>query len=101
MPYVILFLLVWLMSMARSEEHQHGVNAVDWYDKACCDNRDCKPVDGKPEPEAVIHGDKPAYRYRGLVFTQDKFKRSQDERFHVCIQPHMGIPLCIYLPAMI
>lgn len=103
MPLAILVIALFLASMhgARSEEpHAHGQTVPDWYENACCNNRDCKPVDGKPEPEAVMHGGKPAYRYRGMVFTQDKFKRSQDERFHVCVQPHMGIPLCIYLPTM-
>lgn len=100
MPFAIIFIVLFIASMARSEEHQHGVNGLpDWYDTACCDRRDCRPVDGKDEPEAIMYGTEPAYRWHGLVFEKPKFKRSQDERFHVCITSTM-MPMCIYLPAM-
>lgn len=101
MPFVVLFIIVFLMSMAGAEEHVHGVDVPDWYDANCCNQRDCKPVDRRDEPEAIMHGTEPAYRWHGLIFEKSKFKRSQDERFHVCIQPGMNTPLCIYLPTFI
>ena len=93
--------MLFLASMVRGEEpHVHGQTVPDWYDKDCCDNRDCRPVAKHDEPEAIMHGNEPAYRFHGLIFIRKQFRKSQDERFHVCIRP-TGLPLCIYLPAMI
>lgn len=75
---------------AVQQEHQHGGDIPDWYDPACCSQRDCKPVDDND----VEFGQDPVtgtgwvrYKPTGNVFYQYQFRRSQDERFHVCINP--------------
>lgn len=84
----------------RGQEHVHGVNVPDWYDPSCCNQRDCRPLDSPDEIEPMRLGAEPAFKHlpSGLVFTRERFKPSQDERFHVCI--YNGQPLCIYIPAM-
>ncbi len=97
------------------EEHVHGVNVPDWYDPACCNLRDCRPIPVDPAdeqpvafvaPESKAYNPEddetwivpagPAYRWHGLVFLKWQFRVSQDERFHVCVQN--TTTYCIYLP---
>ena len=83
-------------------EHQHGVNGIpDWYDPACCNRRDCRPVEDSNDIEPFLDGGAPAIRYKptGNVFVKAQFRKSQDERFHVCISA-TGYSYCVYIPAM-
>ncbi len=96
------FLVVGAWAHAQTAQHQHGVNVPDWYDPSCCNNRDCFPVENVADIEAMRLGDAPVFKYRptGNFFGRDKFKKSQDERYHVCIGVG-GQSYCIYLPTMI
>lgn len=107
-------ILALFMSAAHAEQpaqpamppHIHGVTVPDWYDRDCCDNRDCHPVDDQKEIEAETYLDQPTFRYTprdgspSVLFPKNstKWRPSQDERFHVCV--FQGMPLCIYIPAM-
>jgi len=82
----------------------------DWYDPACCDGKDCQPVNPdrvtatatgwrvqispgdhvlsfKPIDVIVPYGDK-------------KIRDSLDGEFHVCIGPHTNNIYCVYIPPM-
>lgn len=86
--FAIWTLFLWAVH-TRAQEHQHGFDDLpDWYDPQCCNQQDCRPVpdseiefgfgaDGQP---VVFH------RPTGAQFTRDRWKVSQDERFHVCVR---------------
>lgn len=83
-------------------QHDHGQNGLpDWYDPGCCNQRDCKPVKDEdiefvPEVQfGTVLG--PAVRYKptGNLFPMYQWRRSQDERYHVCINA-LGNSLCFY-----
>ena len=71
------------------EPHIHGQNVPDWYDPACCSQRDCQPVeDSTIEFGMDTQGNAYArYKPTGNIFYRYQFKLSQDERYHVCINP--------------
>ena len=80
---------------AFAQEHNHGQDGLpDWYDPACCDQRDCKPVKDEDVEFGVLPGGGRFARYKptGHIFLQ--FKISQDERYHVCIWNETA--LCFY-----
>lgn len=86
-----------LLSMpAMAQEHDHGQNGLpDWYDPSCCNQRDCRPVkDEDIEFDTLNGGIVARHKPTGSVFTRDRFRQSQDERYHVCIWN--GTPLCFY-----
>ena len=78
------------VSPALAEEpHIHGQTVPDWYDPACCSQRDCQPVeDSTIEFGMDTQGNAYArYKPTGNIFYRYQFKLSQDERYHVCINP--------------
>ena len=92
-----------LSSAAFAQEpHIHGIAVPDWYDSACCSNRDCKPVDDDADIEFGMDptGNMFArYKPTGHTFYKHQFKLSQDERYHVCINPNAdgnNGALCFY-----
>ena len=95
-PLTILAILLLSRCASAQELHQHGVDGIpDWYDPACCNQRDCRPVKDD-EIEFSNMGGQLVARHKptGAIFTRDRFKVSQDERYHVCI--YNGAPLCFY-----
>lgn len=84
------------LASAEAQEHQHGVDGIpDWYDVSCCNQRDCRPVPDSEIEFSQMNGQIVArHKPTGSVFTRDRFKTSQDERYHVCI--YNGQPLCFY-----
>lgn len=98
---VITLLLLAAVCFAQPHQHIHGVTVPDWYDPDCCDRRDCFPVEDSKDLEFLQLGGIPAIRYKKTyMFMQNstKWRKSQDERFHVCI--YNTTPLCVYIPAM-
>lgn len=96
-----LILSLYPVQVLAQEPHIHGQNSVDWYDPACCSNHDCKPVDD----DSIEFGSDQLgntfarYKPTGHTFYKYQFKPSQDERYHVCINPNaMGNngALCFY-----
>lgn len=87
-----------LVMPAYAQEHEHGGNLPDWYDPACCNQRDCKPVkDEDIEFSTDALGNFVArYKPTGNRFYRYQFKQSQDERYHVCINPGNDSSLCFY-----
>ncbi len=108
---LLLLLVCGMMTPVVAQDHRHGVTVPDWYDKNCCNQRDCRPV-GPDEPAPVPFIAPPhygyplggaAYRWASptgveLVFYRSQFKASQDERYHVCYNG--PITYCIYVPTM-
>jgi len=82
----------------------HPPGAPHWYDRGCCDLRDCEPV----EPGAIRQTDKGYYvRYltsRGFVaegflpYGHTGIRPSRDGQEHACSTTQRI--LCIYLPMM-
>ncbi len=94
----ILFALACWAVPVRAQEHDHGKgNIPNWYDPACCSQRDCKPVEDDDIEFYLLPGGGLAVRYKvtGNIFQRHQFKLSQDERYHVCIMPG-GTSLCFY-----
>lgn len=92
---------VMITKASAQQPHIHGQTAVDWYDSACCSNNDCKPVDDADiEFGADALGNTYArYKPTGHTFYKYQFKPSQDERYHVCINPNAvgnNGALCFY-----
>lgn len=69
--------------------------AHSWYDKDCCDERDCRPA--TPEEVQVVPNGF-TVRYKGMVrnFSRTEFRPSQDGRYHICVTP--VIIRCLYVP---
>lgn len=70
--------------------------AHSWYDAACCDLNDCRPITGVTE-----HPD--GYHYRNVVIPYGKARQSLDGGYHACflsggkIRTVDDIP-CFYAP---
>lgn len=62
----------------------------EWYDKWCCDGKDCGPVEKEPPST------KGGYLINGQIFPFDKVRASKDNRWHVCIWG--GKVRCVYAP---
>jgi len=82
--------------------------AHDWYDRDCCHNLDCAPVD-----KAESSGYATAFSFWpngmtvttrvGTVFVPEDFPRrqSKDGRIHVCMRPGATGAMqliCVYMP---
>ena len=73
--------------------------AHDWYDKGCCDDRDCHPEQGRvvSTPKGYL-----VERLGELVpYGSKKIRRSQDKRFHTCEYPYtydQSTIRCLYVP---
>jgi len=77
--------------------HIHGENGLpDWYDPSCCNIQDCRPAKDEDITFDVLPGGGIIARFKptGNIFLQSQFKKSQDERYHVCILN--GTSLCFY-----
>lgn len=106
-PLALLALIIACSALPvlAQEPHVHGQGGIpDWYDSACCSNNDCKPVDDADiEFGADPLGNAWArYKPTGHTFYQYQFKLSQDERYHVCINPAAvgnNGALCFYIRA--
>lgn len=84
------FLLVMGSSALAQEPHIHRQTVPDWYDPNCCSDKDCKPVEDDSDIEfGKDQFDNTWARYKptGHTFYKHQFKLSQDERYHVCINP--------------
>jgi len=93
---ILAALAIWAVP-ARGQEHQHGKGGVpDWYDPSCCSNMDCKPVEDSDIEFSDAGGPVVRYKPTGNVFHHSHFRKSQDERYHVCINPNSGVSLCFY-----
>lgn len=92
--FIIALALAWATPI-YAQEHEHGKDGLpDWYDPACCNQRDCRPVKDEDVEFANIDGPIARYKPTGNVFYQSQFRRSQDERYHVCI--NSGMSYCFY-----
>lgn len=99
---VLLSTLALLRTAAAQEPHIHGENVPDWYDPSCCNRKDCKPVNNDADIEFGGDGIDNVwviYKPTGNTFYKYQFKKSQDERYHVCINPAAGLngSLCFYV----
>lgn len=94
-------------SANAQEHHEHGVNGIPtWYEPNCCSLNDCKPVedndidfglDEQGLPIAIYKPTGNAFPLRNLDGTRSyQHRNSQDERYHVCINPNTGASLCFY-----
>ncbi len=96
-----ILILLLLATSAFAQEHEHGKNNLPtWYDPNCCSQNDCKPVpDNDIEFGTNQFGNYAYYKPTGHTFYRNQFKLSQDERYHVCINPNAFSPqgaLCFY-----
>jgi len=72
--------------------------AHDWYPAACCSGSDCAPI---PCEAIIEHGRELVYR--GLTFSGDMIKNSQDHQCHACIHEYGAgsgtwyKPYCIFI----
>lgn len=82
-------------------DHYHGGNVPDWYDPACCNLQDCRPV-ADTDIDFGLENGKPVVIYKplGITFDRARWRISKDERFHVCFRPHGNTytRYCVYLP---
>lgn len=107
-PSILLISALSGVPYAYSQPHIHGETVPDWYDPSCCSNNDCRPVSDSDIEfgtnaagvAVVIH------KATGLEFAKDKWRTSQDERFHVCFRSagidesgynQEAISYCVYL----
>lgn len=92
---------------AGAQEHKHGVNGLpNWYESSCCSNNDCKPVEDKDIDFGLDFNGLPIaiYKPTGNEFVLKntdgtrnyQHRMSQDERYHVCVNPRTQASLCFY-----
>jgi hypothetical protein len=85
-----------------------------WYDAACCNERDCQPVE--PHVVTPVSGGwliqvKPGdhkfakdVRSWLVPYNSAKVKRSRDDQYHVCLSPYVNPETniqslyCVYIP---
>ncbi len=104
MRYIIATTFFIVMApIGSAQEHDHGMGGIpDWYDPSCCSKKDCKPVNDDRGVEFGQDADGNSWaRYKptGNTFYRYQFKTSQDERYHVCINPNAqgnNGSLCFY-----
>lgn len=85
---IILITLIAIVGANAAQSHE-------WYDKECCSDDDCAPV------EKTVYNDNGSITVtskHGTVTIPRGFPRkpSKDEKDHVCILKHSGIPICYY-----
>ena len=85
---IIAMIFMFNSAAIAQNDHIHGTTVPDWYDLNCCEKRDCKPVEDKDIEFGIGPWGKYArYKPTGHTFYSYQFKKSQDERYHVCINP--------------
>lgn len=74
------------------------------YDKECCSDRDCAPVD---RVQSTPEGDVMTSKFGTVLVPRNvreetpwKVKKSKDSRYHVCISETTKGLLCVYYPAL-
>lgn len=78
----------------------------EWYDAACCNDRDCAPVPFSSVTEGhggwtvtLEEGDHPlVHSHIQRTIPYESARDSQDDRFHACTLG--GGIICLYVPAM-
>jgi hypothetical protein len=72
-------------------------NAHGWYDKACCADKDCHPVNC----DDISHNSAGDFVWHEIIFYRTSMKVSQDGGCHVCVNSATLNPLgiCIYMPS--
>jgi hypothetical protein len=79
--------------------------AHDWYDQACCHDKDCRPVKCEDiERITTAHGSGWIWHRDkgGIWFPQDRLKHSLDGNCHACISEATTPPgICLYMPDQI
>lgn len=98
---VMIIISLYSSPVLAQEPHVHGGEIPDWYDPFCCNQRDCRPVaDDDIEFRTDALGNPIAiYKPTQNVFEQRQWLKSQDERYHVCINRGNGASLCFYVRA--
>jgi len=86
------------------------VKAHEWYDPACCNDRDCAPipmdavritaegylVEIGPGEHPMLHGE---VVFSTIPFNSPMVRKSQDGDYHACLTAARSIR-CFYVPAM-
>lgn len=107
LAFITAVILLGFAYKAKADDpHTHGVTVPNWYDPACCSNNDCKPVEDKDIDFSLDHLGLPIaiYKPTGNAFSLKnadgtrsyQHRDSQDERYHVCINPRTEASLCFY-----
>lgn len=101
---LVLFTMIW-PSRAGAHEAPTGWS----YDAACCNTRDCAPIETvfveiRADGYHVTipggaHTYVPETRYEFLPWGDRRLRRSGDEFYHACVTPG-GSFLCLYTPDM-
>ena len=84
--------------IAYGQEHNHGLKGLPgWYDRSCCNEIDCRPVENDNDIVFEQLEGRPVARHvpTGSIFERRQFRQSQDERYHVCINGNL-LPVCFY-----
>lgn len=85
------------------------VAAHDWYENACCSDKDCAPIDAAAVGEDAAgttvtfaggqHPQLPAgMPARTWRVTESQKRPSRDGRYHACIAPGGARLICLYVP---
>lgn len=102
MKYLGVAIFLVLSSVASAQQpHIHGQDGIpDWYDPTCCSRLDCKPIaDDEIEFRSDALGNPIAiYKPTQNIFEKRQWLKSQDERYHVCINRGNDASLCLYIP---
>jgi len=112
-PAVIIGACLWIMlTLLVFAIIPSKANAHEWYDAACCSDRDCAPVD--PSAVKAVEGGFLVVVEPGthpmLAEGQERIERfvehgnprlrqSQDNNYHVCLNPWRHV-LCVYIPPL-
>jgi hypothetical protein len=68
--------------------------AHDWYDAACCSNKDCAPI---PDSDVADLGEGGFYihsRKEHIAFKDTR--QGKDDQYHLCVNQQTGARLCFY-----
>lgn len=78
--------------------HIHSEDSLpDWYDYHCCNVRDCKPVNDEDISFEILEGIVIVrYKPTNNIFYKNQFRKSQDDRYHVCINKLNNNSICFY-----
>lgn len=108
MRYILAAILALYPTLTLTQPHEHGANDLpDWYDPQCCNLQDCRPVPDSELSFGMLDGAPVVYHQpSGAIFQKEKWKVSQDERYHVCVRivnpgtenQYLGV-YCVYLRA--